>query len=296
MKRKTIVAALSAIGLGLALATPAAADVTFYSPFTVLHDDDLDAVVDNNSNGILDKGDRLVSVIEFHDSEGTIAGQGPTSFEPALELTAVADVTILTVLSNGTLVFGASGSSGVLSGFAAGTTVALFTDTTPDLDVLNSNSCPSATTGRADCLAQAGLGLTDGSTLWATIGFAGDADEFWISTPAAGGTSLTSIHSAQAGTSLGSFTFGQSILINNTGQALDETVPCTPFCGAGNGLVDVVGNGQILGGAGLQNSQWDARSKANAQVEPVPEPGTLALLGMALAGLGATWRKRKSRS
>jgi hypothetical protein len=178
----------------------------------------------------------------------------------------------------------------LLSGFAAGTTVAIFQDFSPDL-TLDNGTCGTV----AQCTAAAGLGQTDGSNLWATIGFFGDPDEAWVSTPVnPGALLLSNIHQAGSSISLGSFSFAQSLGINNTGHVLDETVPCFPFCApGGNGLVDVTGNGQILGGSGLNFANWDARSKADATVEPaIPDPGSLALLGIALAGF-ATLRRRK---
>lgn len=296
MKIKKLVKALSAIGFGLALAGPAAAAVTFFSPFTVLHDDDLDFVVDNQLTGpgagILSTGDRLISVIEFQDSRGILSGQGPSAFQPGFELTAVADITIATTLVVGgvtTFFFAPSGAAGVLSGFAAGTTVALWTDSTPDLDVANSN-CGT----RAQCLGLAGLGGTDGSALWATIGFFGDPDSLWVSSPSPTGATISAVQGGSASQTFGTFNFSQSVGINNTGTALGLQ-PCGAFCGpGGDGLVQVVGNGQILGGQGLIPLQWTARSKADAQLAPIPEPGSLVLLGAALAAAGAMRRRKQN--
>ena len=296
MKIKKLVKALSAIGFGLALAGPAAAAVTFYFPFTVLHDDDLDFVVDNQAAGtpgagVLSTGDRLVSVIEFQDSRGTTSGQGPSTFQPGFELTAIADITILTTLVVGgvtTFVFGPSGAAGVLAGFAAGTTVAIWTDPTPDLDVANSN-CGT----RAQCLALAGLGGTDGSALWATIGFFGDPDSLWVSSPTTTGATISAVQAGAASQSFGTFNFSQSIGVNNTG-VLFGLQSCGAFCApGGDGKVQVVGNGQILGGQGLTATQWTARSKADAQLAPLPEPGSLVLLGAALAAAGAIRRRKQ---
>jgi len=282
--------ALSAMGLAVALtAGPAVADPTYFSPFTVFHDDDLDRVFDNDNSGTLTVGDRLVSVVEFFQSQGISAGQGPISMAPA-ELTAVADITITGVnATTGVISFGASGGAGVLSGFAAGTTVAVFLDQTPDLDVINSN-CGT----RAQCLALAGLGGTDGSTLYLTLGFFGDPDNAWVSAPASGGANIAVVQAGAATQSFGTFNLAQQVGVNNTGRTFGPEA-CGVFCGpGGDGFVTALGNGQILGGAGLVPSEWTARSKADLQLAPIPEPGSLALLGLALAGLSVTRRRSKS--
>jgi hypothetical protein len=288
---KKLKSALWGVALALGLASAPASALTWYFPITSFEDNDLDFVVDTNSNGIIDVGDRLVSVLEFQTTEGILAGQGPTSILPQ-ELTAVADLTVVGISATGQLIFGASGATGVLSGFAAGTTVALWIDSTPDLDVINSN-CGT----RAQCLVLAGLGGADaGSSLFMTIGFFGDADALWVSTPLAGGTIISTVQGGSSSQSFGAFSYSQQIGINNTGQIFGLQ-PCAPFCGiGGNGLIQVTGSGQILGGQGLTASEWTARSDNDAQVAPlqVPEPGSLVLLGAALLAAASVGARRKN--
>jgi hypothetical protein len=185
MTPKKLVSALAAIGFGVGLtlsAGPANAVISIFSPITAYQDDNIDFVVDNNNNGVIDAGDRILSVFEMVNTQGVLGGQGPNAIAPE-ELTGVADITVFTTLGDGTLVFIPSGAAGVLSGFAAGTMVALWTDATADLNVINA-ACGT----QAACLLAAGLGA--GDPLYLTAGFFGDDDESWTSLPVSGGATI----------------------------------------------------------------------------------------------------------
>ena len=290
MTPKKLVSALATIGFGVGLAVsagPASAVVSIFSPVTAFQDDDLDFVVDNNANGLVDAGDRLISVLKFNNTQGILAGQGPSAITGE-EISGVADITIVTVLANGTLVFAPSGAAGVLSGFAAGTMVALWRDPANDLDVINGN-CGT----RANCLLQAGLG--EGVPLYLTAGFFGDADTFWTSLPGAGGNNIATVQAGGSSTTFAAFSFALQAGVNNTGFNLGLQPGGS---GAGDGLVQITGSGNILGGQGLVPAQWTGRSDNDAQIVPlqIPEPGSLALLGavLAAAGFGPLRRKLKT--
>lgn len=272
------------IALGLALGFANSASALDMYANSIFEDDNLDRVVlDVNGNGLLDVGDRLRSVVEivkitdvngFYPSIVLSGGGQP-------ELTGIAEIEVVAKIPTGlpgqfVLQFGPSAAFTAVYG--AGAMTAFFVDGANNLDVA---TCGSA----AACEAAA----IDGAH-WATFGF-GDADDQWFSV---GLDSFAAAAGLPGATKVATFNYAMSMLVNNTGRIVNkQNVPCIiGFSCAGDAKTDMIGSGDVLGGLGL-HPDWDARSDFDYTLSVVPEPTTLALLGIGLLGAGVMGRRRK---
>jgi len=283
MKLKSIVLA------GLSAGVMASANAFILFPGTnLLEDDNREYLIKGAGNtqaGVLEQGDRLRGVIEFQAINQETA---PFSVQDPItpELTGIFETEVVSIIPSATagiasvIVFGPSAS--FTSVYGANATVAIFEGGSN----LVINSCASI----ADCETAA----TDGTHLL-TAGF-GDVDDAWIS--------LNARLNFGAASSLGSTTpvadisYAQTILVNNSPYIFNQvSLDCQsvggPFLCAEDGKTDLVGSGRIFGGAGLTNG-YGVRSDIDVTINVVPEPGSLALVGLALAGIGLSARRRKA--
>lgn len=276
--------ALSATLVAGALASSSAfAGVTWFDGGTIFEDDDVEQHIDVNQNGLLDVGDRLRGVFEIGRTTGIFGGT-PAGFG-GQELTGIFDTTVIAMIprANGRFdyVFGPSA--------ADGTIVSMYLDSTTSVELTGATNCASI----AACEAK----VSDGA-LWATFGFDlnGDGDEFWVAENSLANVGV--VKNLPATTKVGFANFGLSILVNNTGREF-QGQDCTfaaPFCGAGDGKVTLTGSGDVLGGQGLTNG-YIAHSDFDYQLaQKIPEPASLALLGLGLMGVSASLRVRRNKA
>lgn len=289
-----IVAMVLVLGTGVVQAFPIYPGIGLLGG-AQFEDDNIDYFVDSDAPGtpgygLITVGDVLVSAVEMTKVIDVLPPGLGTTYnlnQPLDELVALAQIKVIPSLPGdpaGRIRFGEVAPGVPMVEFFSGLGLA-------NLDVATG---PLMAAGTA--------AVTDGAPLWA-FSITGDADTEWFFDPIlAGANNPTAVSLLGPGSKVGSLNLALNQVAGVDIFNLQAITGCAPgFFGClGDGLVDLVGSGDILGGLGFGYDQLAnptagfARSDADFVVN-VPEPAVISLLGLGLLGLGAVGRRRSRK-
>jgi len=233
----------------------------------------------------VDIGDTLTGIFVIDDVSGTsiLAGSGYD------ELSGVFSATVVDKFDNGSglISYEFAPTASFEATYGAGAMVAYFTDPVHEYVRESAGGALSATDMENR--------VTDGA-LWMVTGILG-ANNYWY-----GRSELTddvNFPLAPPNTDVGDYAFALDIITNNSGRefaAVNCATPLSfPFTGAPASVTaDQCGIGNILtpNPAAGNSTPFDVWNDQNINMESIPEPTSIALLGIGILGLALSGKKR----